>query len=89
MALRIKHSKRVMHDVWEVMPFDRRWKFNQHLVEIIENDTDCGISIREIHEWCDLNLEGMYFNVDTQHYAFELESDMVAFKSRWHGEERK
>lgn len=86
MSLRIQQSKRVMHDVWEIMPFDLKWKFNLHFLNLIDNDEDSNISLSEINEWCDQNLEGMYLGIDSQHYAFELESDMVAFKARWHGE---
>jgi hypothetical protein len=90
MSIKVRRSRRILYDTWEAADFKQRYALNRHMVEIMDAvnqdvciDADILIILMK---WCDENLDGMYFCTQ-DFFCFEIESDMVAFKAYWHGQE--
>lgn len=81
-------SKRVMDNPWKRLP-------EKILISMLRNQVVYGLeeynrvntpTERKIIHWCGENCSGLY-RIDDATAYFEEESDMIAFKIYWQGQE--
>lgn len=82
--IEVKRSMRLHDNIWEILPKNLQIQMIRNHIYVVDPDRLSGHYIDDLIDWCNENCFGLYY-LDNVTFYFEEESDMVAFKVRWHG----